>query len=51
MKGKMTMDEIQKFVLAASDNDGAKAKDCLQKVMKKKVAEKLVKVLSQSKEN
>lgn len=45
------MDEIQKFVLAASNENEVKAKDCLQKAMKKKVAEKLVKVLSQSKEN
>lgn len=44
------MDEIEKFVLAASNENEAKAKDSLQKAMKKKVAEKLVKVLAQNKE-
>lgn len=47
MKGKIKMDEIEKFVLAASNENEVKAKDSLQKAMKKKVAEKLVKVLSQ----
>ena len=46
----MKMDEIQKFVLAASNENDVEAKNSLQKAMKKKVAEKLVKVLSQDKD-
>lgn len=45
------MTDTEKFVLAANAENDESAKAHLQKAMKQKVAEKLVKVLSQEKDS